>query len=247
MKVLAIAQDANEDRNKPGVVKAVTLEVTTVQAQKLTLARKLGSLSLALRHVNTVDAEIPPVSISARDLRYGEANLAPKPKSDGETTAATATAPATIQPAQAAAPTAVQTPTSESPDVVTKKTKKNMSTIKIVRGLTAKEYEVEPEKPTFSAPAYSKPLNLLPSGLAPAGGAVMPAAAPVPATISPLAPAAPTMLAPSLAAPSMTAPVATPTAAEEGQAALDGESGVLSTTEPISLLKNSGSQAGEDG
>ena len=38
MKVLAIAQDANEDRSKPGVVKAVTFEVTPVQAQKLVLA-----------------------------------------------------------------------------------------------------------------------------------------------------------------------------------------------------------------
>ncbi len=77
MKVLAIAQDANQDRNKAAVVKAVTLEVTPTQAQKLTLAQKLGSLSLALRHVNTVNAEAPQ-SIKARDLNVGEANLAPE-------------------------------------------------------------------------------------------------------------------------------------------------------------------------
>ena len=59
MKVLAIDQDADEDRNKPGVVNAVTLEVTTTQAQKLTLAQRLGSLTLALRHVNTVNTEVP--------------------------------------------------------------------------------------------------------------------------------------------------------------------------------------------
>ena len=71
MKVLAIAQDANQDRNKAAVVKAVTLEVTPTQAQKLTLAQKLGSLSLALRHINTVNAEAPQ-SIKARDLNVGE-------------------------------------------------------------------------------------------------------------------------------------------------------------------------------
>ncbi len=151
--------------------------------------------------------------------------------------------PVPIEPAQAAKPTTVQTTVSKTPEVVTKGTKKNMSTIKIVRGLTAKEYEVEPEKATFSAPAYSKPLNLLPSGLAPAGGAVMPLAAPSLGTISPLAPAAPTMLAPTMVAPAMTAPGAPAT----DETALDSESGVLSTTEPVSLLKNSGSQTGEDG
>ena len=131
---------------------------------------------------------------------------------------------------------------------VAKSTKKNMSTIVIVRGLTAKEYEVEPEKPTFSAPAYSKPLNLLPSTLAPAGGVMAPLPL-SPLSPSPLSPAgpprlAPSMIAPGMTAPGMTAPVAEPTEATDGKTALDGESGVLSTSEPISLLKSSG---GNDG
>jgi hypothetical protein len=251
MKVLAIAQDANEDRSKPAVVKAVTFEVTPTQGQKLTLAMKLGSLSLSLRHINTTNA-ISPVSIKARDLRIGEANLAPNPK--GGKGAKTVMTPATIvdiapsPPVQQ--PTTVQTTTTQSSDkvvtkTVTKGTKKNMTTIKIVRGLKAKEYEVEPEKATFSAPAYSKPLNLLPSALAPAGGAVSPLS-PSPLFPSPLSPAAPTMLAPSMTAPSMTAPDAAPTEAGDGRTALDGESGVLSDSEPISLLK-SGSRSGNDG
>jgi hypothetical protein len=233
------------------VVKAVTLEVTPVQAQKLTLAQKLGSLSLALRHVNTVNA-IAPQSIKARDLRVGEANLTPDPKGG---TGATAAATAEIAPPPVEQPMTVETTTTRpSSKVVTKtvakSTKKNMSTIKIVRGLVAKEYEVEPEKATFSAPAYSKPLNLLPSALAPAGGAVAPLS-PSPLSPSPLSPAAPIMLAPSMAAPSMTAPVAAPTEAEDdlgdGKTALDGESGVLSGSEPISLLKGSGGKSDDDG
>ena len=150
MKVLAIAQDANEDRNKPVVVKAVTLEVTPIQAQKLTLAQKLGSLSLALRHVNTVDS-IAPQSIKARDLRVGEANLAPDPEGGR------------VEPQVTEKRKTAVTKT------VSKTTKKNLASIKIVRGLKATEYDVTLEKPTFSAPAYSKPLNLLPSKLAPAG------------------------------------------------------------------------------
>ena len=48
-RVLAIDQLADERLDKPTVVKAVTLEVDTVGAQKLSLAASLGSLSLMLR------------------------------------------------------------------------------------------------------------------------------------------------------------------------------------------------------
>ena len=111
-----------------------------------------------------------------------------------------------------------------------------------MRGLKAKEYEVEPEKATFSAPAYSKPLNLLPSALAPAGGGIAPMAPSV-LSPSPLAPAMPTMLAPT-----MNAPGVAPTADEGGKTALDATPGVLSTSEPISLLNSGGGGGtGDDG
>jgi pilus assembly protein CpaB len=48
-KVLAIDQIADERAEKPVVVKAVTLEVDTVSAQKLALAASAGNLSLVLR------------------------------------------------------------------------------------------------------------------------------------------------------------------------------------------------------
>jgi pilus assembly protein CpaB len=241
MKVLAIAQDANQDRNKAAVVKAVTLEVTPTQAQKLTLAQKLGSLSLALRHINTVNAEAPQ-SIKARDLNVGEANLAPKPKApDSGTTTATVADPVTFEAATPEPTESAKAPTVVT-KTVTKSTKKKLKTIKIVRGLKSKEYEVTPEKATFSAPAYSKPLNLLPSALAPAGGVVAPAA-PAVLSPSPLAPAMPAMLAPT-----MNAPGAAPTADEGGKTALGGTPGALSTSEPISLLNSGGGgRTGDDG
>jgi len=51
--VLAVAQEVSRDETKPKVVNAVTLEVTPGEAEKLDLARSVGTLSLALR--NQVD------------------------------------------------------------------------------------------------------------------------------------------------------------------------------------------------
>lgn len=48
--VLAIAQEAGRDETKPKVVSAVTLEVAPAEAEKLDLARSVGTLSLVLRN-----------------------------------------------------------------------------------------------------------------------------------------------------------------------------------------------------
>jgi len=161
IKVLGIDQDANEDRDKPGVVKAVTLEVTPVQAQKLVLAQRLGQLSLALRNVTNVEAE-KPKTVTLKDLRVGEVNQEVGDEKKAKT----------------------------KKTVVSAKTvkKKNEGlSVRIVRGLTSTKYEVEPErKPLFSAPSESKPLNLVPQAAsgsksvsAPASGS---AGAPAPAS-----------------------------------------------------------------
>jgi pilus assembly protein CpaB len=55
MLVLAVAQEASRDETKPKVVSAVTLEVTPEEAEKLDLARSVGTLSLVLR--NQVDKD----------------------------------------------------------------------------------------------------------------------------------------------------------------------------------------------
>jgi len=48
--VLAVAQEAGRDDTKPKVVSAVTLELTLEDAEKLDLARNIGTLSLVLRN-----------------------------------------------------------------------------------------------------------------------------------------------------------------------------------------------------
>jgi pilus assembly protein CpaB len=56
IQVLAVAQEAYRDETKPKVVNAVTLQVTPSQAEKIDLARSIGSLSLVLR--NQVDQQL---------------------------------------------------------------------------------------------------------------------------------------------------------------------------------------------
>ena len=56
-RVLAIDQIADERADKPSVVKAVTLEVDVVGAQKLALAASVGTLSLMLRKAGEANAE----------------------------------------------------------------------------------------------------------------------------------------------------------------------------------------------
>jgi pilus assembly protein CpaB len=58
--VLAVAQEAGRDDTKPKVVSAVTLELSPQDAEKLDLARSVGTLSLVLR--NQVDKQ--PVATS---------------------------------------------------------------------------------------------------------------------------------------------------------------------------------------
>jgi pilus assembly protein CpaB len=77
--VLAVAQEANRDETKPRVVNAVTLEVTPGEAEKLDLARSVGSLSLVLR--NQVDSRaVDTGGITKRQLLVGEERPAEAPK-----------------------------------------------------------------------------------------------------------------------------------------------------------------------
>ncbi len=76
--VLAVAQEQNRDETKPKVVNAVTLEVTPDQAEKLDLARSVGSLSLVLR--NQIDASIAATGGSTKkDLLNGTTQPAAAP------------------------------------------------------------------------------------------------------------------------------------------------------------------------
>ncbi|MBS3648097.1 Flp pilus assembly protein CpaB [Pseudaminobacter sp. 19-2017] len=57
VKVLAVDQEADERKDQPSVVKTVTVEVSTEEAQQLTLASSVGTLSLALRNVGSAGLE----------------------------------------------------------------------------------------------------------------------------------------------------------------------------------------------
>lgn len=74
LKVLAIDQLASEQQEHPTVAKAVTLEVTAEQAQKILLATNIGKLSLILRQPGEEN------SVSSR--RITEKDLAKARNSD---------------------------------------------------------------------------------------------------------------------------------------------------------------------
>jgi pilus assembly protein CpaB len=57
VKVLAVDQLADESADKPALVKAVTVEVSTGEAQKLALAGTVGTLALTLRSAGVADKE----------------------------------------------------------------------------------------------------------------------------------------------------------------------------------------------
>jgi pilus assembly protein CpaB len=65
--VLAVAQEAERDPTKPKVVNAVTMELSPEEAEKLDLARSIGSLSLVLR--NQLDsADLDSAGARRKDL-----------------------------------------------------------------------------------------------------------------------------------------------------------------------------------
>lgn len=75
--LLAVAQETSQGEGKPKVVNAVTLEVTPEQAEKIDLARSVGTLSLVLR--NQIDEKpVETVGVYKKDLlkRLGEPEVA---------------------------------------------------------------------------------------------------------------------------------------------------------------------------
>ena len=120
VKVLGIDQRSEQQNNKPDVVKAVTIEVTTEQAQKITLAAQVGRLSLALRDVSNVElAPVKPVSL--KDLGISEAIGTVEPKPEDKKN---------------------QTPVVK---IVPKKPENALPSIGITRGTARQEYKVTPE------------------------------------------------------------------------------------------------------
>lgn len=100
--VLAVAQESNRgDETKPKVVNAVTLEVTPMEAEKIDLARNIGTLSLMLR--NQVDTKDNATAGARRNDLFARDGKAPAPTP----VAVAAAAPAPVKtaaPVRRAAP-----------------------------------------------------------------------------------------------------------------------------------------------
>lgn len=81
--LLAVAQETSQGEGKPKVVNAVTLEVTPDQAERIDLARSVGSLSLVLR--NQIDTTpVSTVGVYKKDLLKSAPEPEPEVK-PGET------------------------------------------------------------------------------------------------------------------------------------------------------------------
>jgi pilus assembly protein CpaB len=148
MRVLAIDQSANDQQAKPKVARAMTFEVTPRQAQMLTLAGRIGTLSLALRNsVNVSPTKSRRISVS--DLADGEINQSPN--ADGA-------------PRKPVRTTVAKRAVPEDP----------FAKVTITRGLSSREYKVRPAPPSTSAyigfareslARSDQPVDLLTSGL----------------------------------------------------------------------------------
>jgi pilus assembly protein CpaB len=71
VKVIAIDQVAAEQKERPSVAKAVTLEVTPSQAQQIALATEIGTLSLILRQAGEADV-VRNDRVTESDLGEGD-------------------------------------------------------------------------------------------------------------------------------------------------------------------------------
>lgn len=115
IRVLGVDQEARENADKPVVVKAATLEVSQIEAQKLALAQQVGTLTLALRNNGNMAAE-PVRTVSLNDLRDGSSGTL--------------------------APPAVRMASYARPASYRRSAPRSEPTVTIVRGLEASKYSV---------------------------------------------------------------------------------------------------------
>jgi pilus assembly protein CpaB len=79
LKVLGVDQEANDAKDKPAVARAVTLEVSTPDGQRLVLASEVGTLSLALRNGAGDQDFVQTNTVHVRDLSRTVSPKAPVP------------------------------------------------------------------------------------------------------------------------------------------------------------------------
>jgi pilus assembly protein CpaB len=82
-RVLAVGIDMNVGKDKPEIVKSATIEVTPLQAQKISLAMSVGQLNLALRHFSD-ESRVRLQTAQVMDLNDGTVTrLVRKPNAGG--------------------------------------------------------------------------------------------------------------------------------------------------------------------
>lgn len=99
VKVLAIDQIASEGDTEPKVGKTAVLEVDPLQAQQLAIATKIGTLSMALRNVESQEA-VQGRTVTNRDVGNSRLFIRERPR---QTAANTQYTPAAAQPGAPAA------------------------------------------------------------------------------------------------------------------------------------------------
>ena len=125
VKVLAIDQLVNERQEQPTVPKAVTLEVTPEQAQKILLASNIGKLSLILRQPGDGKAD-GDKRVTERDLgrNQPQPRIVPPP-------------PPPPPPAPPPPPVVMASPPPPPPPTTV--------TVTIIRGMKRDDYQVKHE------------------------------------------------------------------------------------------------------
>ena len=137
--VLAIAQESSRDETKPKVVNAVTLQVTPEEAEKIDLARGVGTLSLVLRN-QTDQKSTSTGGISTEDLLALKKR--PPPAVTAPAPVAVASQPPKAKPRAVSRPAA--TPASAEPVVVPRiiVAEPKRERVEVIRGVQRSEAEL---------------------------------------------------------------------------------------------------------
>ncbi|MBS7670731.1 Flp pilus assembly protein CpaB [Croceicoccus gelatinilyticus] len=122
VQVLAIGTTQSENATEPGLAGTATVLVDLFGAQKLTLARKMGDMSLVLRNVENAE-EGPGVAVMTRDVSPF------RKRSGGGVSQQAAAAPAPAGPAPSGGRVAAPRPSGPS--------------MTVVRGTAAQDYSVD--------------------------------------------------------------------------------------------------------
>jgi pilus assembly protein CpaB len=92
VKVLAIDQQSDNRTDQPSVVRTVTFEVNTRDAQKLTLGASVGVLSLTLRNIESTGAERNKrISMNLLGSTHQTSTVANKPRTNTDSKTASQT------------------------------------------------------------------------------------------------------------------------------------------------------------